>query len=834
MLGATPAWTAGLGEAISRLTALAKDTGRGQNDGNVHAAYVYNGAARVAEVTHPQVTNGLTLSRKGSSSGVYPSLDRFGRVRWQKWTASNGDWQDVTFYGYDYAGNRTYRCSWLAGEHGVNDFSEAYKYDDLHRLIRAQRGCLYGGDGTTSLRAPVGGDIDNSGTIDANDYDKVDKGFLFGGTTWEKGDFDGDGVVDADDYDIIDANFLVEPTRHVAQTWDWSLDAPGNWTNFKEDADDGSSWDLDQVRTHNIANEIDTNGVHSDGPADNAITEVGGQTAWISPKYDACGNLIIGPLPDAETTRHHYVYDAWNRLVEVKADSVGTPGTPGDTIAEYRYDGLNRRIAKIVASGETWDRTDFYYNAGWQVLEERFAGAVSSQNRGNVATAARIQYVWDPRYVDAPVLRDEDLHNGSGGNPNGDCTDSDDERLYYTQDANFNTTALVNTSGTVVERYVYDPYGKVTIYNGDRTSTVTWTNSEKNEILFGGYRYDPESALYHVRNRVYHPTLGRWLQRDPLGYVDGMGLYEYCGGMPGAATDPQGLEGLDFGMGVSVGGFSLMDWTRTEIICPPFFDFSFTGGMEAPAREQPNPPNWPPAGWGQGPGAGVPAGFLPGGANGGRGPGGGGRSKGGGDSYDFMSLGALSYAATAAYLACSEPFSQLVGTYRAWRQLPEGEGLALGSTVTGEISGGGFFVFEAGATVGVYLVRDTGELAVTVGAYTGGGGGNPQASATVGADRSLTWNTPNASSLKGGGGYCDASGSVDLGVSVGGHMRYTKDAGKGTTPESFSAGVQFGAAAALPGGSGKVTGGPTGQWKVFSVPVPVKILDRIFCPEGAR
>ena len=41
---------------------------------------------------------------------------------------------------------------------------------------------------------------------------------------------------------------------------------------------------------------------------------------------------------------------------------------------------------------------------------------------------------------------------------------------------------------------------------------------------------------------VYHPTLGRFVQRDPLGYVDGMGLYEYVASRPPSARDPQGLE----------------------------------------------------------------------------------------------------------------------------------------------------------------------------------------------------------------------------------------------------------------------------------------------------
>ena len=94
----------------------------------------------------------------------------------------------------------------------------------------------------------------------------------------------------------------------------------------------------------------------------------------------------------------------------------------------------------------------------------------------------------------------------------------------------------------MVERYACDPYGTVTIWNEARTSTIAWANSKQNEVLFCGYRFDPESGLYHVRHRVYHPTLGRWLQRDPLGYVDGMGLYEYCQGGPGSATDPSGLS----------------------------------------------------------------------------------------------------------------------------------------------------------------------------------------------------------------------------------------------------------------------------------------------------
>ena len=43
-----------------------------------------------------------------------------------------------------------------------------------------------------------------------------------------------------------------------------------------------------------------------------------------------------------------------------------------------------------------------------------------------------------------------------------------------------------------------------------------------------------------VAHAYYHPTLGRFLQRDPLGYVDGMSLYQYTGGNPIVRTDPTG------------------------------------------------------------------------------------------------------------------------------------------------------------------------------------------------------------------------------------------------------------------------------------------------------
>jgi len=75
------------------------------------------------------------------------------------------------------------------------------------------------------------------------------------------------------------------------------------------------------------------------------------------------------------------------------------------------------------------------------------------------------QCVLSRRSIDAPVLRWQDA------NDDGDFLDSN-ETLYYTNDANMNVTALVNTAGTVLERYAYDPYGKCTVYDDDWSATV--------------------------------------------------------------------------------------------------------------------------------------------------------------------------------------------------------------------------------------------------------------------------------------------------------------------------------------------------------------------------
>ena len=129
-----------------------------------------------------------------------------------------------------------------------------------------------------------------------------------------------------------------------------------------------------------------------------------------------------------------------------------------------------------------------------------------------------------------------------------------DERLYVQTDANFNVTSLLDTTGSVVERFLYDPYGTFTVHDPNWTldaggSDFGWVH------LHQGGRYDADTGLYHFRFRDYDPELGRWINPDPAGYVDGPNTYEANGSAPTNLLDPFGLAShLNPSLGGGMGG----------------------------------------------------------------------------------------------------------------------------------------------------------------------------------------------------------------------------------------------------------------------------------------
>ena len=176
--------------------------------------------------------------------------------------------------------------------------------------------------------------------------------------------------------------------------------------------------------------------------------------------------------------------------------------------------------------------------------------------------------------------------------------------LYVHQDANWNVVALTDLGGSVVERYVYTPYGQVTVHQetayGDRdgdhvvdatdkgapgitcTGTVTGACRILDLDFDGDYDsadatlfdslpqglarhpgrvatavdqpfahqsllYEPKLGQYQNRLRQYDPTKRRFIQRDPLAEGPGpddnpdrLNVYRYVGNSPLVITDASG------------------------------------------------------------------------------------------------------------------------------------------------------------------------------------------------------------------------------------------------------------------------------------------------------
>jgi RHS repeat-associated protein len=97
----------------------------------------------------------------------------------------------------------------------------------------------------------------------------------------------------------------------------------------------------------------------------------------------------------------------------------------------------------------------------------------------------------------------------------------------------------------VVEKYTYDAYGTPVIRNA--SGAILTAIAITNPHMFTGRRLDSETGLYHYRNRVYSPVIGRFLQRDPIGYFDSMNLFVYVRNNTVNLVDPEGLSSIIFG-----------------------------------------------------------------------------------------------------------------------------------------------------------------------------------------------------------------------------------------------------------------------------------------------
>ena len=170
-------------------------------------------------------------------------------------------------------------------------------------------------------------------------------------------------------------------------------------------------------------------------------------------------------------------------------------GTGGNTVTRFAYVGL-QMVAEAGASGTTPLR----------------------------------RYVYGPG-LDSPIV----WYEGSDTS----------NRRFLLADERGSIVSVADSTGAVLAINTYDEFGIPASTNVGRFQFSRGSRPSGGRGRPETQAWLPEAGLFYYKARMYSPTLGRFLQTDPIGYADGLNWYNYVGGDPINSVDPLGTSGCN-------------------------------------------------------------------------------------------------------------------------------------------------------------------------------------------------------------------------------------------------------------------------------------------------
>ena len=223
--------------------------------------------------------------------------------------------------------------------------------------------------------------------------------------------------------------------------------------------------------------------------------------------YDDNGNLTQKTHKTTKATMT-FDWDIENRLIQVTKHET-EKALPSETIT-YAYDALGRRIEKNINGNikrYVYDNEDILMEFNGDNLYQKFY-----------------------------------LHGLGIDDPVAVFDDSIEKIYYYHKDGLGSIISLTDENGDEKEKYVYDAFGKATIFNEEDRQIAS--SQLGNPYFFTGREYDNETGLQYHRDRYFNPETGTWISEELLG-IDGPNLYWYSLNNSVNNIDLSGLWAVD-------------------------------------------------------------------------------------------------------------------------------------------------------------------------------------------------------------------------------------------------------------------------------------------------